>query len=144
MKRETIANDFNQAQAFIADVNVWPCKITISDDTKKRSLPASAQYYVWLPQIAKKHGENTEYIRKWMKKDIALPILMRGGCDYSIKMLWTMNRINYDYLDEKQKRNFVDMFKVTSVMNSKQHAELRDELQIFWAKNNLQLRYLNE
>ena len=143
MKRETVATSKEQAIAFLSGVS-YPLKLTVTDDIKKRSLPASAQYYVWLPTIAKKEGESTEYIRLWMKKDIALPILMRGGCDYSVKMLWTMNKINYDYLDEDQKRNFVDMFKVTSVMNSKQHTELRDELQIFWAKNGLQLRYKDE
>lgn len=142
MKRETVAKDMNMAQAFIAKINVWPLKITVTDDVKKRSITASAQYYVWIPQIAKQHGETAEHIRKWMKHDIAWPILERGACEYSIKMRWMLTKAGYEHLDYQQKINMVDMFGVTRFMKSKQHTELRDELQIFWAKNGIQLRYL--
>ena len=144
MKRETVAIDANQASAFVASNQSYPVKITISDDVKKRSLPANAQYYLWLPQIAKEHGTDYEYIRKWMKHDLAWPILERGACDYSIKMRWMLIKAGYEHLDYKQKINMVDMFGVTRFMKSKQHTELRDELQIFWAKNGIQLNYKNE
>jgi hypothetical protein len=53
MKRETVSADFTQASAFLADVNVWPCKITISDDAKTRSLPQNSLFWMWMSQLSK-------------------------------------------------------------------------------------------
>lgn len=118
--------------------------ITCKEFSAKRSLTANAQVHVWYPIIAKHYGEDTETIRKWMKHDFAWPILERGQCDYSIKMRWMLEKASYNQLTRKQKINMVDMFGVTRFMTTKQHNALRDEIQIYWAKNGLELRYLNE
>ena len=119
-------------------------RISVKKWREKRSLSASAQYYVWLPVIAKFYGEDVEYIRKWMKWQLAYPILTRGGCDYAIKMQYMLDKAGYHQLNQKQQINMIDMFGITRFMNSKQHTELRDELQIFWAKHDLQLNYLSK
>jgi len=119
-------------------------RLSVKKWREKRSLSASAQYYVWIPVIAKFYGEDVEYIRKWMKWQIAYPILDRGSCDYSIKMRYMLDKAGYYQLDISQQINMIDMFGVTRFMNSKQHTDLRDELQIYWSKQGLNLRYLKK
>ena len=78
-----------------------------------------------------------------MKHDIAWPIIERSGCDYSKKVRYMLNSSGYHNLNQRQKIDMLDLFAMTSVMDSVQHTELRDELQIYWAKQGLQLNYLN-
>lgn len=121
-----------------------PQRVIIKEWREQRSITANAQYHKWLPSIAKHYGEDVEFIRKWMKHTIAWPILERGGCEYSIKVGWLLEKSNYSMLDLNQQINLIDMFKITSVMDSKQHTDLRDELQIYWSKQGLNLEYLNK
>ncbi len=121
-----------------------PLRIVVKEWREKRSLTASAQYYVWLPIISKFYGEDVDYIRKWMKHDIAWPIIERDNCDYSRQVRFMISNSGYDSLSRERKFKMLDMFDMTSMMNSKQHTDLRDELQIFWAKQGLELRYKNE
>lgn len=118
--------------------------ITCKEYSKKRTITANAQCFVWYPQIAKFYGEDAEFIRKMMKHDIAWPILERGQCEYSIKMRWMLDKGGYNTLPMDKKINMVDMFGVTRFMTTKQHNAFRDEIQIYWAKNGLKLNYLNE
>lgn len=120
-----------------------PLKVTISEWREKRSLPANAQYYKWLPSIAEFYGEDVDFVRKWMKHSIAWPILERGNSEYSNRLRWLLNQGGYDNLPVEKQINMIDMFQITKLMNSKEHTMLRDELQIYWAKQGLQLNYLN-
>jgi len=118
-------------------------RLSVKKWRKKRSLSASAQYYVWISVAAKEYGVETEYMRKWMKHELAWPILLRGQCDYSVKMLYMLNQSGYNMLSFRRKINMVDMFGITRFMDSKQHNELRDDMQRYWAERGIQLRYLN-
>lgn len=118
-------------------------RLTLVEWKEKRSLTANAQANVWYPIIAEFYGEDTEFIRKWMKHSIGWPILERGGCEYSVNMRWMLEGKNYSQRSVDDQIKMVEMFKVTSIMNSAQHTMLRDEIQIFWAKQGLELRYLN-
>ena len=127
----------------LASKDEYPLNISYST-AGNRSISANSQYYVWLPTIAKFYGEDVEYIRKWMKHDIAWPIVERGGCDYAKRVRYVLDKSGYYRLSQTQKINMVDLFSMTSVMNSKQHTSLRDELQAYWGKQGLQLDYLND
>ena len=144
MAKVTIYNpsELGALTAGLALKGEFPIAVSYST-AGKRSLSANAQYYQWLPTVAKFYGENVEFIRKWMKHDIAWPIVEREGCDYAKKVRYMLDGRNYHQLTHKQKVNMIDLFAMTSVMDSKQHAQLRDELQIYWAKQGLQLNYLN-
>lgn len=108
-----------------------------------RSISANAQFYVWLPQIARFYGEDNEFIRKWMKHHIAWPILEGGECEYSAKVRYMLAKAGYEHLQPQQKINMLDMFGVTRFFTTKQHNNFRDMVQIFWAKQGLQLNYIN-
>ena len=111
---------------------------------KPRSISANAQVFVWIPKIAKFYGEDNEYIRKWMKHHIAWPILESGECEYSAKVRYMLTKAGYEQLNPRQKINMLDMFGVTRFFTTKQHNEFRDMIQIYWGKQGLQLRYLND
>ena len=119
-------------------------RVSIVEWREKRSLDANAQYYAWMPVIAKHYGEDVKYITKWMKHDIAWPILERDGGDYAKKVRFILTKTGYNEFNHEQRVELIDMFAITSMMNSKQHTGLRDELQVYWAKNGLNLEYWNK
>lgn len=119
-------------------------RVTIKEWKEARSITANAQYYKWLPSVASFYGEDVEFIRAWMKHDIAWPIVERGNCEYSKKVRYMPDKAGYHALPHAKKVSMLDLFQVTSIMDSAQHTKLRDELQIYWAKQGLELRYLND
>ena len=139
MKRETIAGDFAQAQAFIAEVNVWPCKITISDDTKKRSLPANAVQHCFYTTISEYTGEDIKSAGNRMKRDIGLPILLSG--DYGEKVAWMLDCMDFYSRSDAQQVSMMDLIPVTSLFTSKEHTTYRDNMINFWHEHNLILEY---
>ena len=144
MPKAQIYNKSELTALFTGIISRDEYPLTINYSTAgNRSISANSQYYVWLPTIAKFYGEDVEYIRKWMKHDIAWPIVERGGCDYAKRVRYVLDKSGYYRLSQTQKINMVDLFSMTSVMNSKQHTSLRDELQDYWGKQGLQLNYMN-
>jgi len=133
---------FSQLAKIAQSKNV-PFRVSVKEWRESRSISANAQYYKWLPTVASHYGEDVEFVRKWMKHDIAWPIVERGGCDYAKKVGYMLDKSGYYQLSNKQKIDMVDLFAMTSVMDSAQHTQLRDELQTYWAKQGLQLNYLN-
>jgi hypothetical protein len=133
---------FNQLTKIAQSKNV-PFRLSVKEWRESRSITANAQYYKWLPSVASFYGEDVEFIRKWMKHSIAWPIVERGGCSYAKKVRYMLDKSGYHGLKQAQKIEMVDLFQMTSVMDSAQHTHLRDELQIYWSKQGLQLEYLN-
>ena len=139
MKREVVAKDFHQAQAFIADVNVWPCKITISDDTKKRSLPANSVQHVFYKIIADYTGEDIKTTGNRMKRDLGLSIVLSG--EYGEKIAWMLDCMNFEKRTDAQQVAMMDLVPVTSLFTSKEHTIFRDNMINFWQEHNLVLEY---
>lgn len=134
---------FNQLTKIAQSKNV-PFRLSVKEWRESRSITANGQYYKWLPTVAEFYkDESLEFIRKWMKHDIAWPIIERGDCEYSRRVRYVIEKSGYHQLEFDQKINMIDLFAMTSVMDSAQHTHLRDELQIYWAKQGLQLEYLN-
>jgi hypothetical protein len=141
MKRETIATDFNMAQAFIAKVNVWPLKITVTDDTKKRSLPANAVQHCFYKAIADYTGEDIKTTGHRMKRDIGLPILLAG--DNGVKAAWLLEQLKFHNRLEQQQLNMMEFIPVTSLFTSKEHTTYRDNMINYWRGQGVILEYKN-
>ena len=141
MKRETIAKDFNQARAFISDVGAWPCKIVISDDIKKRSLPANAVQHVFYRVISDYTGEDIKTTGNRMKRDFGLPILLAG--DSGVKAAWLLEQVKFHSRSESQQLNMMEFIPVTSLFTSKEHTVYRDNLLHYWREHDVILEYKN-
>ncbi len=139
MKRETVAVDFNMAQAFIANVNTWPLKITVTDDVKKRSLPANAVQHCFYKTIADYTGEDIKTTGHRMKRDIGLPILLAG--DNGEKAHWLLEQLNFYSRTEQQQLNMMEFIPVTSLFTSKEHTIYRDNMINYWHEQGVILEY---
>ena len=139
MKRESICSDFNQAKAFIADVNVWPCKITVNDDTKKRSLPANSVQHVFYKIISEYTGEDIKTSGNRMKRDLGLPIALSG--ENAQKTQWILTKLEFWAKPDQVQLALMDWIPVTSKFTSKQHTQYRDNIIELWRGRNLILEY---
>ena len=139
MKRELIAKNPNEARAFIAGFNIYPCKITITDDVKKRSIPANAVQHVFYTIISDYTGEDIKTTGHRMKRDIGLPILLAG--ESGEKAAWLLEQIKFYARSEQQQLNMMEFVPVTSLFTSKEHTVYRDNMINFWYENNLILEY---
>ena len=139
MKREAIANDFNQAQAFLAEINTWPCKIIVTDDTKKRSLPANSVQHCFYKIISEYTGEDIKTVGNRMKRDFGLPIVLSG--EYGAKVAWMLDCMGFEGRTDAQQVAMMELVPVTSLFTSKEHTIFRDNMIAFWGDNNVVLEY---
>ena len=116
--------------------------ITAKPHSKKRSLPANAQVYVWYAHIAKLEGESAESVRNFCKLMFGLPILLQDE-NYKDKISWTLNKIGFYKWNHGQQIKCMELFAVTSLFNTKQHNEYRDNMQAYYAKNGVMLDYVS-
>ena len=114
--------------------------ITAKPHSKKRSLTANAQVYVWYAHIAKLEGESSESVRNFCKLMFGLPILLQDE-NYKDKISWTLNKIGFYNWNHEQQIKCMELFAVTSLLNTKQHNEYRDNMQAYYAKNGVMLDY---
>lgn len=116
--------------------------ITAKPHSKKRSLPANAQVYVWYSHIAKLEGESAESVRNFCKLMFGLPILLRDE-NYKEKISWSLNKLGfYDWHHQRQ-INYMELLPVSSLFNTKQHNEYRDNMQAYYAKSGVMLDYVS-
>ena len=141
MKREAVCNDFNMAQAFIASVNTFPIKITVTDDVKKRSLPANAVQHCFYKVIADYTGEDIKTTGHRMKRDIGLPILLAG--DSGVKAAWLLEQVKFHNRSEQQQLNMMEFIPVTSLFTSREHTIYRDNMINYWREHGVVLEYKN-
>jgi hypothetical protein len=139
MKREVVATNPNQAMMFLADVNCYPCKITITDDIKKRSLPANSLQHLWYKAISDYTGEDIKTAGNSCKLDFGLPILLSG--EYGKKVSFTLNKIGFESWSRQQQIGFMDLLQVTSLFTSAEHTIYRDNIESFWREHGLVLEY---
>ena len=139
MKRETIAENIGMALAFIASFSQFPVKITVTDDTKKRSIPANAVQHVFYKIISDYTGEDIKSTGHRMKRDLGLPILLAG--ESGVKAAWLLEQVKFYNRSEQQQINMMEFIPVTSLFTSKEHTLYRDNMQAYWREHNLILEY---
>lgn len=139
MKREIIAINPSQIMALVADFNVYPCKVTITDDTKKRSLPANAVQHCFYKAISEYTGENIKDAGNRTKRDLGLPILLSG--EYAEKVSWMLDKMEFYQRTDEQQVSMMDLIPVTSLFTSREHTQYRDNILDFWRCNGLVLEY---
>lgn len=128
------------SQAFISSVNVFPLKITVTDDVTKRSLPANAQPHVWFSQISKETGEDTLTLELKHKLSFGLPILLNSE-KYGEAIANSLNKqdfFNWQY--EEQVAHMI-FLSVTSLFTTQEHKLYRDNMQSYWRENGMILEY---
>jgi len=128
---------------YVESIHVSGKSVTIDveeGERKKRSLSANALQAVWITEIAEWQGHTEKYVRNYVKAELALPILLEDEESETVERIaWTLDKINYHLMTPAQKINVMDMFQVTSLMTTKQHNRLRDQMQKHYSDAGLEL-----
>jgi len=141
MKRETIAENIGMALAFIASFSQFPVKITVTDDTKKRSLPANAQPHVWFSQLSKETGEDTLTLELKHKLSFGLPILLNSE-KYGEAIATSLNNQDFFNWQYQEQVDHMIFLSVTSLFTTQEHKLYRDNMQTHWRENGINLEYM--
>lgn len=126
---QTVTN-LNFDSKYRVNVEVW---------SDKRSLSANAQQHVWYKQIAEFNGLDIRTAGNMSKLDFGLPILLDS--EYGKKVSFVLTKINFWNMAREQQINVMDLIQVTSLFKTKQHNLYRDNLQIYWYEQGLNLDY---
>lgn len=104
------------------------CNVKVMDD--KRGLDANAQMHVWISHIAHETGQDIQTVTLTNKRFVGLPIVLNG--DMGEKVAWTLNKVGFWNWPDKSQVEFMEMLPVTSIMTSKEHTIMRDNMQGYW------------
>lgn len=132
----------DEAQNYIASILSTGNAVTIdveSGERKKRSLPANALQQAWIREISEWQGHTERHVRNYVKAELALPILLESNSDIAKKIRYTLDKINYDLMTPAQRIEVMDMFNVTSILNTKQHNRFREQMQAHYLDAGLAL-----
>mgnify|MGYP000982473087 CR=1 FL=1 len=109
----------------------------------KRSLDANAQVWVWVPKIAEFMGWTIPETGMELKLQHGLPIILADP-EYGRKTRFVLDRCGFDLMDREKQLGMVDFLPVTRLFSTKQHNSYRDSIQVHFARQGLNLGYLNE
>lgn len=118
-----------------------PKRVNIDDWKEKRSLDANAQYYVWLPTISEFECIDIKTKRNELKLDFGLPIIL---ADEQIGQRFgeSLQRCGFFNWQREEQVGHMEFLQVTSLMNTKQHNQMRDNVKHFYNVAGLPIDYL--
>lgn len=117
-------------------------KVTVSQWEDNRSLDANAQAWVWFNAISQHTGEDLKTVHCRVKRDFGLPIILADESKAAV-IRYIMDKTGFERMNDGQQLKMVDAMQITSQMTTKQHAQMRDNLQSYWRDNGLLLEYMN-
>lgn len=115
-------------------------RITIVAWSKKRTLSANAQQHIWYKQISEFMHCDIREAGNSCKLDFGLPILLADSV-HGPKVDFILKRIDFYSMAREQQVNVMDYVPVTSVFSTKQHNQYRDQMQMYYYEQGLNLEY---
>ena len=115
-------------------------RLIITDWKKKRSLKANAQYHVWIPAISDFICHDLKTTELILKRDFGLPIIFADkqiGHRYGTRL----EEAGYFTWDREKQIAEMEFTHVTSLMNTKQHNQMRDNILYFYNQAGLNIGY---
>jgi hypothetical protein len=115
-------------------------RVSFSDWKAKRSLPANAAYYAWLPAISDFIAMTVPETRNVIKLDFGIPIVLSDE-QIGVRFGEALNRKGFFGWSREMQIAEMEFLQVTSLMNTKQHHQMRDNIQIHFGMMGLSLDY---
>ena len=101
--------------------------LSVTKKKKKRSLPANAIYYAWIPAISEYTGETIKATRNILKLDFGLPIIMADEV-YGQRYAKKLNDFGFFNRTRQQQIGDMSIMQISSLMSTKQHNQMRDNI----------------
>ena len=124
----TTNRDFdNKKNKLLSDNPGKKFYVNITEKPKRRSVPANNVYYAWIPAISDHTGDTIKETRNILKLDFGLPIVIADK-DIGQIYLEKLNRFGFFNGTRQQQLSDISMLNVTSLLSTKQHNQLRDNI----------------
>ena len=118
-------------------------RISICEWSSKRSIPANNTYYRWMPAISDFTCTDLKTTKLMLKLDFGLPIIF---ADQKIGYRYGKRLEDIGFFTWTRERQVEEMeyIYVTSLMNTKQHNQMRDNILYFYNQAGLNIGYDGE
>ena len=137
----TTKRDFDdQVNKLLSENPSQALYVNITKKKKKRSLPANAQQHVWYKQISEYTATDIKTVECECKIDFGLPIVLSDP-EVGTIIGHAMQGAKFFTMTREQQIKFIKVFQITSLMNTKQHNQYRENILYFWNTSGLNIGY---
>ena len=112
----------------------------ITTKKKKRSLSANAQQHVWYKQISEFTCTDIKTCECECKIDFGLPIILSDP-EIGVVVGHALQTAKFFTMTREQQIKFIQILQITSLMNTKQHNQYRENVMYFWNTAGLNIGY---
>ena len=130
----------NQARKLVDEDPDQTYYVNITKKKKKRSLPANAVQHVWINKISEFTSTDLKTCKAEMKIDFGLPILLNDP-EIGRVIGHALQSAKFFTMSREQKIKLIQVFSVTSLLNTKQHNQMRENVMYYWNQQGLVLEY---
>lgn len=106
---------------------------------EKRSLPANAQYYVWVNKISEFTGNDLKTAASMCKLDHGLPIALAGENANNVADI--LERYQFHRLSYDMQLRMIAGIEITRNFTQAEHNQYRNSIVHFWRNEGLMLDY---
>ena len=114
--------------------------VNITEKPKKRSLPANSIQHVWYKQIGEFSATDTKTAAAECKIDFGLPIILSDP-DIGPVIGYSLDKALFSDMPREKQIKYIQIIQITSLMNTKQHSQYRENILYFWNTAGLNLSY---
>jgi len=114
--------------------------VNITTKKKKRSLSANAQQHVWYTQISEFTATDIKTVEAECKIDFGLPIVLSDP-EVGVVIDHALRTAKFYSMTREQQIKFIQVIQITSLMNTKQHNQYRENILYFWNSAGLNIGY---
>jgi len=109
----------------------------------KRSNRANSQYWVWVPDISDFICEDQKTTANQLKLDFGLPLILADE-KMGPKLQYILESTKFNFMTREQQVGMMEFIQVTSLMDTKQHNKMRDDIVYFYNQAGLNIGYNDE
>ncbi len=117
-----------------------PLYVNITKKEKKRSLSANAQQHVWYKQISEFTCTDIKTCECECKIDFGLPIVLSDP-EIGVVIGYALQEAKFFTMTRERQIKFIQIIQITSLMNTKQHNQYRENIMYFWNQSGLKIGY---
>lgn len=137
----TTKRDFDeQVNKLLSENPSQSLYVNITKKKKKRSLSANAQQHVWYKQISEFTSTDIKTCEAECKIDFGLPIILSDP-EVGVVIGHALQTAKFFTMTREQQIKFIQVLQVSSLMNTKQHNQYRENIMYFWNQAGLNIGY---
>ena len=126
--------------ALLSDNPSQALYVNVSEKPKKRSLSANAQQHVFYKQISEFSATDIKTCECECKIDFGLPIILSDP-EVGRVIGYALENARFFSMTRERQVKFIQVIQITSLMNTKQHNQYRENIIYFWNTAGLNLGY---